>query len=192
MSSAWEIAANVFNALSIILAGRNSVQTWWTGIVGCVLFGWVFFGARLYADVTLQIFFIVTSVVGWVQWRGSRGRPKLPIQRTRPATAALLTVGGIAVTAGYGALLHRFTNAYAPFADSVVLAFSVIGQFLLMGRRIENWWCWLLVNTVAVPLYYSRGLYVTSALYAVFWVNVIVSLWHWRRVLAVQSGEKTA
>ena len=192
MSSAWEIAANVFNALSIILAGRNSVQTWWTGIVGCVLFVWVFFSTQLYADVTLQIFFIVTGVVGWVQWRGSRGQPELPIQRTRPVTAAMLTVGGIAVTAGYGALLHRFTNAYAPFADSVVLAFSVIGQFLLMGRRIENWWCWLLVNTVAVPLYYSRGLYVTSILYAVFWVNVVVSLWHWRRVLATQIGEKAA
>lgn len=192
MSSAWEIAANVFNALSIILAGRNSVQTWWTGIVGGVLFVWVFYRAQLYADVTLQVFFIVTSVAGWAQWHGSRDRPELPIRRTRPATIAVLTLIGIAVTAGYGALLHRFTNAYAPFADSVVLAFSVLGQFLLMGRRIENWWCWLLVNTVAVPLYYSRGLCVTSALYAVFWVNVIVSLWHWRRVLAAQAAAKDA
>ena len=192
MSSPEEIAANVFNALSIILAGRNNVQTWWTGIVGGVLFVWVFYAAQLYADVTLQVFFIVTSVVGWVQWRGSRGRPELPIRCTRPATAVMLTLTGVAVTAGYGALLHGFTNAYAPFADSVVLAFSVLGQFLLMGRRIENWWCWLLVNTVAVPLYYSRGLVVTSALYAVFWVNVIVSLWHWRRVLAAQAAIKTA
>ena len=192
MSTPEEIAANVFNAASIILAGRNSVQTWWTGIVGSLLFVWVFYSAQLYADVTLQVFFIVTSIVGWVQWRGSRDRPELPIQRTRPATALVLTLAGVVVTAGYGALLHRFTNAYAPFADSVVLAFSVLGQFLLMGRRIENWWCWLLVNTVAVPLYYSRELYVTAALYAVFWVNVIVSLWHWQRVLAAQAETKTA
>ena len=60
-----EIAANAFNAASIFLAARNSVHVWWTSIVGCTLFAWVFFGAKLYADVTLQGFFIVASAIGW-------------------------------------------------------------------------------------------------------------------------------
>jgi len=64
MSRGWEIAANVLNALSIVLAGCNSVHTWWIGISGCVLFGAVFFGAKLYADVTLQAFFVGTSFIG--------------------------------------------------------------------------------------------------------------------------------
>jgi nicotinamide mononucleotide transporter len=78
--------------------------------------------------------------------------------------------------------LYRFTDAYAPFLDSIVLAFSVLGQFLMIDRRVESWWCWLLVNTIAVPLYASRGLYLTAVLYAAFWVNAIVSLLHWRRL----------
>ncbi len=186
MKIPWdELTANVFNAASILLAGRNSAQTWWTGIAGGALFAWVFYHTQLYADVTLQIFFIATSIAGWIQWRGGlAARAEIPVRRTRPGPAAALALAGAGVTLGYGALLHRYTNAYAPFADSVVLAFSVLGQFLLMGRRVENWWCWLLVNTVAVPLYFSRGLYVTSAMYAVFWVNAIVSLRHWRRLLA--------
>ncbi len=182
----WEIAANVFNTVSILLAGRNSVHTWWTGIVGCALFMGVFFGARLYADVTLQVFFIVTSIVGWARWRqaGAANEPALPVRRTRPGPALALALAGIAVTAGYGFLLRRYTNAYAPFVDSVVLAFSVLGQFLLVDRRIENWWCWLLVNTISTPLCARRGLYVTAALYAAYWVNALVSLRHWRRLLA--------
>jgi nicotinamide mononucleotide transporter len=84
------------------------------------------------------------------------------------------------VAIGYGWLLWRFTDAYAPFLDSIVLAFSVLGQLLMMERRVENWWSWLLVNTIAVPLYASRGLFVTSILYAAFWVNALVSLLKWR------------
>jgi nicotinamide mononucleotide transporter len=92
--------------------------------------------------------------------------------------------GGIAVTGAYGLLLHRFTDAYAPFVDSLVLAFSVLGQLLLIDRRVESWWCWVLVNTVAVPLYLSRGLYLTAALYVGFWVNAIIALRRWNRLAA--------
>jgi nicotinamide mononucleotide transporter len=61
----------------------------------------------------------------------------------------------------------------------------VIAQLLLMGRRIENWLFWLAVNTVAVPLYASRGLYLTAILYAIYWINAVVA-WRWWRRLARQ------
>ena len=183
MNKSIEIAANALNAVSILLAGCNSVHTWWTGILGCLLFGVVFFGAKLYADVTLQAFFVATSAVGWWTWLHGRPGEQLPVRRTSPAVVAGLLAGAAAVAAGYGCVLRRFTDAYAPFLDSIVLAFSVLGQFLLMGRRYESWWCWLLVNTIAVPLYVSRGLHVTAALYAAFWLNAVVALVRWRRFL---------
>jgi nicotinamide mononucleotide transporter len=183
LNTGWEIAANGFNTASILLAGRNSAHTWWTGILGCLLFAFVFFGARLYADLTLQAFLIVTSVLGWWNWLHGRHGAALPVRRSNIPFLVLLGAGGIAVAAGYGCLLHRFTNAYAPFLDSFILAFSVLGQFLLMGRRLENWWCWLLVNTIAVPLYAVRGLNLTALLYALFWLNAVVSLRRWRRLL---------
>jgi nicotinamide mononucleotide transporter len=158
MINPWEIAANLFNAASILLAGRNSVHTWWTGIVGSVLFTWVFFASKLYADTTLQLFFIATSIAGWWNWRRGLDEADKPVLRT-----------------GARALLPMIIAA---------LTFSVLGQFLLMGRRLETWWCWLLVNAIATPLYFSRGLHLTAALYAVFWVNALVSLRHWRRLQA--------
>jgi nicotinamide mononucleotide transporter len=178
-----EVAANAVNAASILLAGRNSVHTWWTGIVGCVLFGWVFFVSKLYADVTLQVFFVVTSAIGWWSWLHGKEQRELPVTKTAPKTLIRIGAAGTLVALGYGLLLHRFTDAYAPVPDSVVLAFSVIGQFLLMARRVETWWCWLLVNSVAVPLYLSRGLGLTALLYSGFWLNALISLRHWRRQL---------
>ena len=183
MSRGWELAANVLNAVSILLAARNSIHTWWTGIAGCVLFGVVFFATKLYADAVLQIFFIVTGAMGWWRWRHGRRGGELPVRRTPVPVLAAGVAGAAAITAGHGWLLHRFTDAFAPYPDSAVLAFSVLGQFLLMGRRYENWWCWLLVNTISVPLYLARGLYVTAALYAAFWVNGVVALVRWRRLV---------
>nr|MDQ3623860.1 nicotinamide mononucleotide transporter family protein [Verrucomicrobiota bacterium] len=106
----------------------------------------------------------------------------LPIRRARPESLAVLLPAAAIVAAGYGWLLQRFTDAFAPFLDSVVLAFSVLGQFLLMDRRVETWWCWLLVNNIAVPLYLSRDLHLTAVLYAAFWINALVSLRHWRKL----------
>ena len=65
----------------------------------------------------------------------------------------------------------------------MVLAFSVLAQLLLMRRHYESWWCWLVVNTIAVPLFLSRNLTVTALLYAAFWVNAVVALVRWRRLL---------
>lgn len=183
MDRGWEAAANLFNAAAIVLAARNSLHTWWTSIVGCTLFAYVFFAAKLYADVTLQLFFIGASVVGWWRWTGGDHGAPLPVRRTPPAHMAGMAIAALVVALGYGFLLQRFTDAYAPFLDSVILTFSVLGQFLLVDRRIENWWCWLIVNSVAVPVYYSRGLFITAALYAGFWVNALVALVHWRRLL---------
>lgn len=182
--SRWEIAANAANTVSIVLAARNSVHTWWLGIIGCVLFGYVFLGARLYADLTLQVFFVVTSALGWVNWKRGGGGEELRVRRSRAIELIVCVVVATASAAGYAWLLFRFTNAASPFWDSLVLTFGVLGQLLLMGRRIENWWAWLIVNTVAVPLYASRGLYLTAVLYAVFWVNAWFGVLRWRRLLS--------
>lgn len=188
MTSALEIAANAVTTASIVLAGRNSIHTWWTGILGCLLFAVVFFHAKLYADVSLQVFFVVTSVLGWWQWlRGDLGRP-LPVSNVKAGTLAWIVPVGIAATLGHGALLHFITDAYAPFIDSAVLVFSVIAQLLLMQRRVESWLFWLLVNSIAVPLFASRELYVTSVLYAAYWINAVVSLLLWRRLAREAAG----
>lgn len=179
-----EIAANVFATVSIWLAARNNVHLWWTGIVGCALFGALFLQTQLYADATLQVFFIATSLWGWRLWHHGQGGAPVPVQRTSPRTLVALALAALAVTALYGSLLKHWTDAYAPFTDSAVLAFSVVAQLLLMQRRIETWPAWLLVNTLAVPLFASRGLWLTATLYGVYWFNAWYGWWHWRREMA--------
>ena len=179
-----ELAANVMVAACIVLAARNNIHTWWTGVVGCALFAWVFVDAKLYSDAILQAFFIAANVGGWWNWlHGNRGEP-VPIRWTPVRRLAGLVTAGLAFAAAWAYLMARFTDAAAPLADSTVLALSVVAQLLLMGRRVENWIVWIVVNTIAVPLFWSRGLHLTAALYAFYWFNAWWAFFHWKRQAA--------
>ncbi|HEX8405477.1 MAG TPA: nicotinamide riboside transporter PnuC [Duganella sp.] len=184
MTTSLEVAANAVMAGSILLAGRNNVHSWWLGVIGCSLFAVLFYTSKLYADVALQLFFIVTCLIGWRRWvggGGDGGGGALPISNARPKLVGLMSVAGVTATAAYGLMLQLYTDAYAPFIDSAVLMFSIVAQLLLMGRRLQTWPFWLLVNTVSVPLYASRGLYLTAVLYAAYWLNALASWFFWRR-----------
>jgi len=185
-----EISANVMTAVCIILAGRNNVHTWWTGIVACILFGFLFFDSKLYADVSLQVFFVVTGIIGWYNWADSNRAfaNKEHIKSIQMYTLLKYLSIALATALAYGAILHHYTDAYAPWIDSLVLTFSVVAQLLLMRRYRETWMIWLFVNSLSVPMFYSRELYLTSALYGVFWVNAIISHMHWNKLYAEQKA----
>lgn len=182
-----EIAANLAAAVSIALAARNSVSTWWTGIVGCLLFAELFREQRLYADMLLQAFFIITSLWGWRQWTATNAGVSRAVTAVawRSLLPQLMAAGF--VTVAYGTLLHAWTDAVAPYPDSAVLAFSVVAQLLLMRRRVQTWPVWLLVNSISVPLFATRGLWLTATLYALYWCNAWYGWWRWRR-LAVAAA----
>src|SRR3954465_10461418 len=102
-----EISANIINLISVFFANRNNVHTWWTGIIGSVLFGIMFFEVRLYADVTLQVFFIITGIWGWRNWvygdrMKSRQAEELPITRVTLQKLFLFILISVAMTVGYG------------------------------------------------------------------------------------------
>ncbi len=177
----FELAANCTGTLAVFLATRNSIHNWWIGIIGSCLFTWVFFDARLYADALLYLFFVIAAFVGWWQWlRGNSGQA-LEITKTKYSQLVIFALFGVLTTVCYGFLLHRFTDAYAPFVDSFVLAFSVIATFLQIKRRVECWAFWLIVNSVAVPLYVSRGLYLTAFLFSYYWLAAILGWRFWQR-----------
>lgn len=181
--SGLEWLANGFYSVSVVLAARNSIHTWWTGMAGCALFAVVFFNVRLYADTTLMLIFLCSSALGWWQWqRGKRGEP-LAITRTRPLYLPLFLLPALFITLGYGTLLHQLTDAYAPFWDSAVLGCSLLAQFLLLRRKLETWAAWIIVNLLAIPLYFSRELYLTAAVYLAYLINAGFGWWIWHQQL---------
>lgn len=172
-----EIFSAAMTAICVFLAGRNSVHTWWTGIIATIAYGVLFFQNQLYADATLQVFFVVTGILGWVWWASNKELAK--IQFEAPRNIGLGVLIAVVVAALYAALLHFNTDAYMPGPDSLVLTFSILGQILLMRRKVESWYVWVVVNCISVPLYFSRGLTLSAALYTAFLAHAIYTSYTW-------------
>lgn len=184
-----EIAANAFLLASVYAARRNSVHVWWTGLVAVALFAVVFFGAKLYADVVLQVFFAGTSVYGWWAWlHGGQGGTELPVTALKPAQRALAVVGVVVASGTIGWAFATFTDAALPFADSFILGGSVTAQLLMMRRKLEHWWIWIVVDVVAVGVYALKALYLTAGVYAVLLALCVQGILEWRRIHAEQRA----
>jgi nicotinamide mononucleotide transporter len=180
--SQLEIWANIFNLMAVYLAAKNHLSTWPIGIVGCVLYGVLFFDAKLYADVTLQVFYTVTALYGWWAWSsGGENKTELPV--TRSTKKSLLTQSAFGLLGGlaYGYFLKLSTDASYPYVDSLILTFSIVGQLLMTKRKIECWPVWILVNTLSIPLFIVKGLNLTAAVYGLFWINALWGHFQWKK-----------
>jgi nicotinamide mononucleotide transporter len=164
------------------LAARESLWNFPVAIVSCALYIVVYYRAGLYSDSLLQIMFILLSVYGWYAWLyGGRSKTELPVSRTRRREWAAVLGFVVLFTTGFGYYLHTHTDAALPHWDSFTTAASLAAQFLLMRKRLENWWLWILVDIIYVPILWYKQLYPTSMLYALYLGLAVYGYWEWRQ-----------
>ena len=171
-----EAVSCVAFAWSVWLLAYNLVLGWFVGLVGVAGYAVVFYQARLYGETYLQVFYFVTSVQAiWVWWRGNDQRPERPVQAMPASWRIPLVVVAVVGTEALRHLLSHQGDA-APFWDALTNALSLIAQILLMLRYTESWYLWITVDVIYVPLYASRGLLVTSGLYAILLIMAVGGL----------------
>jgi nicotinamide mononucleotide transporter len=171
-------------AVCVWLAAVSDPWTWPIGIANNLLYLVVFWTSGLYADAGLQLVYAAISVYGIVRWRSGRGDAAVrPVSRGS-ATELGATAAAVIVAAGaLYLLLARATDSQVPAWDGTTTAMSLGAQWLMSRRVLENWWLWIAVDVVYVPLYLWKGLQVTAGLYAVFLLLCLLGLADWRREL---------
>lgn len=174
--------------LALAMVGCNIQQIHWgwpLAIISSLMYFALFWRSRLYGDSVLQVFFAVVAFWGWFQWLRGRRADGSPIKVSR------LTQGGLALTVAACALLwpatglflKTYTDTDVPWWDAFPTATSLVGQFLLGRKYIENWPVWIVVNVVSVALFAYKGLWLTVVLYAVFIALGAVGWRAWKRAL---------
>ena len=182
-----EMIAVTLGLINVGLLVRRSIWNYPFGIAMVILYARIFFDAKLYSDAGLQIFFLVVQAYGWWYWLQRRDDEGLVIVRTLTAKQALAY--GSAAIVGVpllGGVMDRFTDASLPYWDASIAVLSVIAQILLARRRLENWLVWIVVDLLAIGLFWTKGLYPTAVLYGVFLAMATAGYFNWRRSWAAQ------
>ena len=178
-----EAVSFVTGAACVWLTVRESVWNFPVGMANVATFAVVFAAARLYADAGLQIVYFALGGIGWYLWLfGNAGRTPLAITRAPPARRRNVALAVVILWLGLWALLRR-TGDVAPLWDALTTALSLGAQWLLDRKHLENWLLWIAVDVICVPLYLSKGLYLTALLYAVFLCMASIGWLRWRRDL---------
>jgi nicotinamide mononucleotide transporter len=187
--SAWhdtsgiELTAAALAVAYLLLAIRQRLSCWLAAFVSSCLYVWVLFSARLYMESVLNAFYAAMAIYGFWQWQHGKGGAALEVTRwpiTRHASALL---GVIALSVVSSFFLRRFTPAAWPFVDSMVAWSSVFATFLVARKVYENWHWWLLIDSVSLCLYFTRHLYVTTLLFGLYLILIVIGMREWRRSL---------
>ena len=181
-----EIVACVLAVAMVVCNMRVNPLGWPLAIVSSLLYFALFWNSRLYGDASLQILFVVVAGWGWWQWlRGTTSDGSALRVRALGTQGRLIAMA--AVLAGWPAIgwfLRRFTDTDVPWWDAFPTVASIVGQWLLGRKYVENWPTWVIVNVVSVALFAYKGLWLTVGLYAVFVAMSFAGWRAWRRLAA--------
>ena len=178
-----EIIAAVLAVVYLLLAIRQSISCWAAAFISSCLYVWVLSGARLYMESVLNAFYAAMAVYGFWQWQGRPGGGALAVRRWSWLRNALGLAAVLLLSLISSYFLRRFTPAAWPFADSMVTWASVFATFLVARKVYENWHWWLAIDSVSMCLYFTRRLYLTMLLFALYLAMIVIGMREWRRSL---------
>ena len=187
--SSLELLAALLGAISVYLSVRQNIWSWPTAIVNVVVYAFVFYQAKLYADMGLQVIYAALSVYGWYEWLyGGANRTELHVTRTAPRLGAVLTIIALAGSVALGVFLRGATDAALPFMDSFLSNTSLVAQWMMTKKKLENWLVWIGVDVLYVGMFVFKHLYITAGLYAVFLALAVRGYIDWRLSMAELAG----
>lgn len=188
-TSRAELLGFVTGVLNVWLVVRQRVWNWPLGIANVLLLMVLFWTAGLYADAGLQIVYVGLGLFGWWQWLfGGPGGSRLPVRRTGGAQWVALAGVAVAGTGLLWLLLDRVTDSTVPLADAATTLLSLLATYGQCRKQVESWWLWIVADLLYIPLYASKGLVLTAALYLVFLLLCGVGLASWRAELRARTG----
>jgi nicotinamide mononucleotide transporter len=190
-----ELMATLTGGYAVWLSARENVWSWIVGLFNVMLAFVMFYQIQLYPDMFLQVFFFITNIIGFWQWRypekhEANAKNELRITKLSVRSFSILTATGVFGTLILGTFsenLHRIApkifslpSAF-PYMDSFTTIMSIVATFMLIRKKVEAWWIWLGVDIIATYMYYIKEVKLYALLYFIFVIIAAFGAIEWTR-----------
>jgi nicotinamide mononucleotide transporter len=178
-----EITAVVFGIISVLFARKNNILVYPTGLISTLIFIYILYNFKLYGEFIINIYYSAMSIIGWYLWsRKNNGQEEFPISSMNSKE---YKISGLIFTATllFIALVYHFFDKFTDltaYVDAFTTALFFVGMWLMAKRKIENWIVWIIADIISVPLYFYKGLTVSSLQFIVFTIIAILGYKEWK------------
>ena len=178
-----------FGVVQVLLARKNNIDNYLFGIVSILISLLVLYQSKLYADIILNLYYLVMSIYGWFFWKFGKEKEETPISYSSKLEH-LKALGIVLVCfTGMSYWLRFHTNSDVPLWDAGVSAFAWAGMWLMAKRKMENWIFLYISNAISIPLLIYKELYIYAGLTIFLFIVGTSGYFKWRKIIKNHNGE---
>lgn len=187
-----QAVGTIFGVTQVLLARKNNIHNYLFGIVAILISFWVLYQSKLYADILLNLYYLVMSIYGWFYWKFGKKKEETPISYATKSehVIAIAILLGCFTLMSYWLNVH--TNSDVPFWDAAVAAFAWVGMWLMAKRKMENWIFLNISNIISIPLLMYKGLYVYALVTVFLFIVGTSGYFKWRKIIKNEYRNETA
>ena len=180
--SPWEILAVFFGIAYVLFAAKESLWTWLFAFLSTIIYTILFWEGALVSSSLLNFYYMIMAVYGFILWRsGGEEGDELSISTWSLKINTLVILSGLVLALVLGYLSNTYTQARFAYLDTFVMIFSVIATWMLAKKVLETWLYWIVIDSVAIVLYWKSGYLATIVLFVLYVILAVYAYWTWRK-----------
>lgn len=178
-----EILATIAGLIYLLYSVKENKLLWLFGLITSLLYIYVFFEAKIYADMGINVYYVIISIYGWIHWSktSAAGTAKLAVQSVNLKLAIWLSLITVLLFTFIAFVLTKFTDSDIALWDAFTTAASITATWMLARKILEHWLIWIVVDTISVGLYIYKGLYPTVILFIVYSSLAVLGYIEWKK-----------
>ena len=181
-----ELFAVTMNIFSVIYAKRNSILVYPTGLIGTGIFVYILYNFSLLGDMIINFYFVLMSIYGWYYWAQRKdGEVLHNISRTSTKEYYIILILGITSLLSIYFIYNFYDkwDSWTAYVDTITTAIFFVAMYLMAKRKVESWIFWIIGDIITIPLYFYKGLTISSIQYLIFLILAILGYISWKKIL---------